>query len=125
MVHPHINRLALRKAKKELASGNTGINEDMIKRLAANEEAFIFAGNSADAISMNHILNNVSVYDYAHNAIPDTFEGSPQFGQALIDEWRQAYDGERGVRYSDRDFRGCLWLAGAPVGRLVSPLCID
>ncbi len=112
MVHPHINRLALKKAKKELESGNTGINEDMIKRLAANEEAFIFAGNSADAISMNHILNNVSVYDYAHNAIPDTFEGSPQFGQALIDEWRQAYDGERGVRYSDRDFAvACGWLA--------------
>jgi hypothetical protein len=112
MVHPHINRLALRKAEKELASGNTGLNEDLIRRLEANEEAFIFAGNSADAISMNHILNNVSVYDYAHNAIPDTFEGSPQFGQALIDEWRQAYDGQRDARYSDRDFAvACGWLA--------------
>jgi len=112
MVHPQINRLALRKAKKALADGNTGLNEDLIRRLEANEETFIFAGNSADAISMNHILNHVSVYDYAHNAIPDVFNGSPQFGQALIDEWRQAYDGKRDVRYSDRDFAvACGWLA--------------
>ena len=112
MVHPQINRLALRKAKKGLANGNTGLNEDLVRRLEANQEAFIFAGNSADVISMNHILNHVSVYDYAHNAIPDTCEGSPQFGQALIDEWRQAYDGKRDVRYSDRDFAvACGWLA--------------
>jgi hypothetical protein len=112
MVHPHINRLALRKAKKELANGSAGLNEDLIRRLEADEEVFIFAGNSADAISMNHILNHVLVYDYAHNAIPDTFEGSPQFGQTLIDEWRQAYEGKRDARYSDRDFAvACGWLA--------------
>ena len=56
---------------------------------------FIFAGNSADAISMYHILNKVSMYDYAHNAIPDTYSGCPQFGYALIDEWRQAYNSVR------------------------------
>ena len=112
MVHPRINRLALRKAEKELASGNPNINEDMLKRLTANEKTFIFAGNSADAISMHHVLNNVSVYDYAHNAIPDTYSGSPQFGYVLIDEWRQAYNGARDARYSDRDFAvACGWLA--------------
>ncbi len=112
MVHPHINRLALRKAEKDLASSHPNINEDMLKRLTANEDAFIFSGNSADAISMHHILNNVSMYDYAHNAIPDTYSGCPQFGYALIDEWRQAYSGARDMRYPDRDFAvACGWLA--------------
>ncbi|HIE12432.1 MAG TPA: hypothetical protein EYP63_03250 [Desulfotomaculum sp.] len=113
VVHPHINRLALKKAEEELAAGSRDINRDMVERLRRNEEAFIFAGNSADAISTHHVLNSVSIYDYAHNALPDTFSGSPEFGCTLIDEWLQAAAGKRGgLHYKEEDFAvACGWLA--------------
>ncbi len=113
VVHPHINRLALRKAEKELEAGDRTINEDMVRRLKKNEEAFFFGGNSADAVSAYHVLSNISIYDYAHNAIPDEVNGIPHFGYTLIDEWWRAYQWAMpGIRYTDHDFAvACGWLA--------------
>lgn len=113
VVHPHINRLALKKAEEELAAGSREINRDMVEKLRQNKEAFIFAGNSADAISAHHVLNSISIYDYAHNALPDSFFGSPEFGYTLIDEWLQAAAGKWGsLRYREEDFAvACGWVA--------------
>jgi hypothetical protein len=113
VVHPHINGLALKKAKKMLEEGDDTINENMVRRLDCNKDTFLFAGNSADAISTYHILNKISIYDYAHNSIPNDHTGIPHFGYTLIDEWLQADRGERaGIRYSEKDFAiACGWLA--------------
>jgi hypothetical protein len=113
MAHPYINKLALKKARSRLDSGDERINADMVKRLEAGGDHFLYAGNSADAVSSCHVLNNIAIYDYAHNAIPNRADGIPHFGYTLIDEWLQATAGNRpGTAYDDRDFAvACGWLA--------------
>lgn len=114
VTHPYINRMALKKAKDELEKGNTEINKDMLDRIETNEDVFVFAGNSADAITTHHILNNISIYDYAHNALPnDDYKSTPEFGYTLIDEWIQTEKEEvNGRCYSNKDFViACGWLA--------------
>lgn len=112
IAHPEINRRALRRARDELQLGNPRVNRDLVERLEHHQEEFIFAGNSADAISLQHVTRGVTVYDYAHNAIPDCAVGEPVFGQRLIDRWQHAHAGGGSFRYPDRELAiACGWLA--------------
>ena len=111
LVHLYINHRALRQAEREAAVGNPAINRDLLRRLKRCRDVFIFAGISADAIATFHVLTGSSVYDYAHNSIPDSATGNPIFGYALIDEWRRSKrHGE--TFYPESEFAvACGWLA--------------
>lgn len=112
IAHPEINRRALRRAVDELAHGNPRINRDLVERLSRHQTEFIFAGSSADAISLQHVTRGVTVYDYAHNAIPDNASGEPLFGQRLIDCWQHSQAGAGPFRYPDRELAiAAGWLA--------------
>ena len=90
--HSHINRKALDKAKKLLASGDNTINRNLVAMLTssrATEKSYALAANTADAISSYHTLNNFTAYDYTHNSIPDNAIGLPNFGYTLVDTWRK------------------------------------
>lgn len=91
--HPVICRRALERAENELRRGSKKINRRLVEAAARNRNVFYFAGNSPDAISLNHDLARLSIYDYSHNYIPDLPTGSPAFGYALIDQWRKGQPG--------------------------------
>lgn len=59
---------------------------EIMECISKNKEAYIYAANSPDAISTNHVLRNVITYDYAHNNIPDGLGGHPAFGYRLLDK---------------------------------------
>jgi|WetSurMetagenome_2_1015567.scaffolds.fasta_scaffold87919_2 hypothetical protein len=87
-VHPYICKSALQKAKKRADDGDENINRDTLDLISRNEDTFVFAGNSADAISNFNVINDLPIYDYAHNYMPDiNTVGQPVFGYSLIDEW--------------------------------------
>lgn len=104
--HPYINIKALARAKKQVEEGDSSINTELVEACSSNEDAFVFGGNSADAISMHHVINGISIYDYAHNAIPDVVNGIPVFGYALIDQWFK----ERNKRSQVELAVACGWL---------------
>jgi len=111
--HAYINRRALEKASRALASGQT-INPATYDILSRHQETFVCGANSADAISAYHLITGgTSIYDYAHNYSPDNVRGIPLFGYQLLNEWKQAAKGHRGSkRYTERDFAvACAWLA--------------
>ncbi|MEW6541313.1 MAG: hypothetical protein AB1402_06850 [Bacillota bacterium] len=132
--HPLLNKWALERAHAERKRGNKKINGEILARLSAHRETYMFAGNSTDVISLDHLKSGgKSIYDYAHNYYPDHAGGSPVFGYQLIDEWREAALGHREITYPERDFAvACGWLSHqladwyahyAPIdrqGRLVS-----
>ena len=110
--HPYINKRALEIAEREVQQHNPGVNRRIVEILARNRDAFIFGGNSADAVSSYHILSGVTVYDYAHNYWPDTSGGVSVFGYKLVDEWYQSSIGRRDTTYPEADFAiACGWLA--------------
>lgn len=111
LTHPYINYRALRQAEREAALGNPAVNRELLGYLRRHRDVFIFAGNSADAIATLHILTGSSVYDYAHNFIPDNAAGNPIFGYALVEEWLKAQ--QRGKHlYPDEELAvACGWLA--------------
>lgn len=97
--HMHVTRLAWRKAQEH---SSTAAN-DLLDRLAGQEEILVRASVSADAISSYHVLNASSLYDYMHNWIPDNAYGMPRFGYALVSHSLSA---------SSRDLAvACGWLA--------------
>ncbi|MBO8129587.1 MAG: hypothetical protein H0Z39_10415 [Peptococcaceae bacterium] len=112
--HPVISKKALEKAENELAEGNKNINRDLVERIKKHEEVFLFASNSADAISVYHILSGgLAVYDYAHNHIPDNPCGKPEFGYKLIHEYlKQSENGKSEYTYDEKDLAvACGWLS--------------
>lgn len=109
ITHPEINRRALRKAKELKAAGGA-VNTKLLRAVSQNEEAFVFGGNSADAISTQHVLNGIAIYDYAHNQIPNLADGSPLFGYRLITKWLEHENGP--APYPPRELAvACGWLA--------------
>ncbi len=100
-VHPHINRRALEDAQKRANGGDTQINQTTLDLLQKHRDLFIFAANSADAISNHNVIHGLPIYDYAHNYLPDSnVNGEPRFGYALVDTWkknRQQFPEEDGV----------------------------
>ncbi|MHB8927851.1 MAG: hypothetical protein ACYC9Q_09390, partial [Bacillota bacterium] len=109
ITHPEINRRALQKAKELKAAGGA-VNTKLLRVVSQNEEAFVFGGNSADAISTQHVLNGIAIYDYAHNQIPNSADGSPLFGYRLIAKWLENENGPR--PYPPRELAvACGWLA--------------
>ncbi|MGC7847794.1 zinc dependent phospholipase C family protein [Desulforudis sp. 1088] len=113
--HPYINKRALEKANDKVGkSSDHGINLDTLRLLNKHSTEFIWGGNSADAVSAYHLLNDdIGIYDYAHNYVPDNARGVPEFGYRLINEWKQAAKGNRDYKhYSEPDFAtACGWLA--------------
>jgi len=81
VTHPFIAFQAYEKAKK--SRGNAA-NQDIMDAIGRNKDVYIYASNSPDAISTNHVLFNIVTYDYAHNNIPDATDGSPLFGYRLV-----------------------------------------
>lgn len=109
ITHPEINRRALRRAKELKAAGGA-VNTKLLRVVSQNEEAFVFGGNSADAISTQHVLNGIAIYDYAHNQIPNLGDGSPLFGYRLIAKWLEHENGPG--PYPPRELAvACGWLA--------------
>ncbi len=89
-VHPHINRRALEEAQERANQGDIKINRATLELLSAHQDTFIFAANSADAISNHNVIHGLPIYDYAHNYLPDSnTNGEPLFGYALVDTWRK------------------------------------
>lgn len=116
VVHPYINKRALETAKERVKRGsNKPANQLLVETLARHRDVYIYAGNSADAISSNHVLNGVYIYDYSHNNIPDCANGSPVFGYRLvhraIENLKSAgSEGER-MRRSRELALACGWLS--------------
>lgn len=81
VTHPFIAFQAYEKAKKN--RGKT-VNQDIMDAIERNKDVYIYASNSPDAISTNHVLFNIVTYDYAHNNIPDAADGLPLFGYRLV-----------------------------------------
>lgn len=85
VVHPYINKRALQTAKDRLGrDSDKPTNRLLVETLLKHRDLYIYAGNSADGISSNHVLNGVYIYDYSHNSIPDSATGSPMFGYRLV-----------------------------------------
>jgi len=105
LAHPVINRRALRKARER--KGSLGSEaQHLVDLLSKNEDLFCAAGNSADCISAHHVLSGVTIYDYAHNSMPDTAAGTQHFGYTLLDTHVS------GGKWSNRDLViACGWLA--------------
>ena len=104
--HPIINKLAHEKAQKRYKNGDKNINPLIIETINKHAETFYFAGNSPDAIAINNILTNISVYDYTHNYHPDNVWGSPVFGYQLINRWVKS------GKYPYKDLAiACGWLS--------------
>lgn len=110
VMHPILAFRALKEARKRLDEGDDSVNRDLVETAEANQETFTLAANSADAISANHMLNNMWIYDYAHNFVPDSGDGRPLFGYTLLDEWFRAREGN--TPYPPRDLALAMgWLA--------------
>jgi len=104
--HPYINKKALERAQERLNNGDQSINRELVDACRKHEDAFVFGGNSADTVSMHHVVNGISIYDYSHNAIPDEAKGVPVFGYTLIDQWFREPD----KRSTEELAIACGWL---------------
>lgn len=82
VTHPYIAYQAYRKAKEERGGS---VNSEIMEAIDRNKDTYIYAANSPDAISTNHVLFNIIIYDYAHNNIPDKPDGTPAFGYRLVE----------------------------------------
>lgn len=110
VTHPYIAYQAYRRVKE---------NPDLVRcpeiltAIDRNKDTYIYAANSPDAISTNHVLYNVIIYDYAHNNIPDMPEGIPVFGYRLVtdalDRLRMAPERSK-PRYERELAFACGWL---------------
>ncbi|NLM38832.1 MAG: hypothetical protein GX205_02165 [Firmicutes bacterium] len=89
-MHPYINLRALRKARDRADEGDASINMELVEACEGNLDHFVYGANSADTISTNHVTTGLTIYDYAHNAVPDNAQGLPFFGYALIDQWQRS-----------------------------------
>ena len=89
-MHPYINLRALRKARDRADEGDASINMELVEACEDNLDHFVYGANSADTISTNHVTTGLTIYDYAHNAVPDNAQGLPFFGYALIDQWQRS-----------------------------------
>jgi hypothetical protein len=110
VTHPFIAYQAYEKAKKDL--GKTA-NPDIMDAIEGHKETYVYASNSPDAISTNHILFNIVTYDYAHNNIPDHADGSPVFGYRLVAKAleRLHMAGKRDRQKCERELAfACGWL---------------
>ena len=88
-MHPYVNFRALKKARKEAEEGDSSVNMELVEACEENLDDYVFGGNSADTVSTNHVTTGLTIYDYAHNAVPDHAKGVPFFGYALVDQWKQ------------------------------------
>jgi len=110
VTHPYIALKAFEKAKK-----NTSIpvNQTIIDAIEHHEDAYIYAANSPDAISTNHVLFNIISYDYAHNNIPNKPDGTPIFGYRLVakalERLQNAAQSEK-EKYKEELAFACGWL---------------
>ncbi len=86
-MHPTINFRALKKARRRADEGDNRVNRELVEACEENLDAFVFGANSADTVSANHVVTGLTIYDYAHNSVPDHAKGVPFFGYALIDQW--------------------------------------
>lgn len=110
--HPDIARRAFEKAKE----GEKPVGcQEVVQCISRNKETYIYAANSPDAISTNHILRNVITYDYAHNNIPDEPDGHPAFGYRLLDKALERLKASGNPRARDRHEKevafACGWLS--------------
>lgn len=111
-VHPDIARRAFEKAQS--SKDSVGCAE-ILNCISRNKETYIYAANSPDAISTNHVLRNVITYDYAHNSIPDTPDGNPVFGYRLLDEALNRLKNSKNPKARNRHEKevafACGWLS--------------
>ncbi len=105
--HPLINLQALNRVRGKTKYDGLDVQQDLVAAAEEHEDVFVYAGNSADAISTHSVANGALIYDYMHNWIPDSAKGRPRFGQALVAEWYH----DRGT-WPDREGAVALgWLA--------------
>lgn len=79
--HPYIAKKVLEKAEKNQQGAKI---KEITETIQKNNKFYIYAANSPDCIATNHILYNKIIYDYAHNYIPDRYDGSLVFGYRLL-----------------------------------------
>lgn len=110
VTHPYIAYQAYRKARED-RSGS--VNPVIMEAIDRHKDTYIYAANSPDAISTNHVLFNIIIYDYAHNNMPDEPDGTPAFGYRLVakalERLRKAPRDDR-HRYEKELAFACGWL---------------
>jgi len=110
VTHPYIAYQAHRKAKENRGQST---NQSIMQAIDRHLDTYIYAANSPDAISTNHVLFNIIIYDYAHNNMPDKPTGAPLFGYRLVaqalERLRNAPRSDR-ARYEEELAFACGWL---------------
>lgn len=120
VTHPYIAYQAYQKAKENCSA----TNPEFMEAINKHKETYIYAANSPDAISTNHVLFNIIIYDYAHNNMPDEPDGTPVFGYRLVakalERLRNAPGSDRS-RYEEELAFACGWLSHrSPIGLLTT-----
>lgn len=114
VTHPYIAYQAYQKAiARAKEDPSRSANPQIMEAIDRHKDTYIYAANSPDAISTNHVLFNIIIYDYAHNNMPDEPDGTPIFGYRLVakalERLRNAPRNNR-YRYEKELAFACGWL---------------
>ncbi len=81
--HLYLNKRAIDKLSQK------DLKDDDVRKVLGDDELkqiFINAGNSVDLIKANNLRNKERFFEYAHNTIPNYFNGDPVMGRYLLEE---------------------------------------